>query len=766
MDQTVADMNSSWETMLEVIVLLNFRSVVSQTLRLALGCALLLLLLPAIAFGDEPQKNVLLFNSDDTSLPANVLVNQAIRSALKDSWKSPLQIYDEGQDSFRIPTEDYEAEMVNLLRRKYQRVHLDLIFALGPPVLRFLLKHQNELFSDTPIIFLVTDQSRIADLALGANVTGVSSKVELSPTLELALALHPLTERVVVVGGHASIDKGLLALAQKEFQTYEGRVAFTYLTDLTPEEVRQRLAVLPDKTVVVFLFFNADSAGRTYVSRDVLSQLAPTSRAPIYGSVETHLGHGIVGGQLLSYEALGVAAGRMGLRMLAGESAQSIAPQTVPNVTMVDWRQLRRWGIDEAKLPAGTVVRYKEFSVWELYKWRIIGAITLIVVEALGIVWLLFTQAKRRQAEEARNNLAAIVETSDDAILSNNLEGVITSWNAGAEKIYDYSASEIVGQHVLTLAPADLQNEVAGILGQIRRGESVDHLETMRVSKDGRKIDVSLTVSPIKDEYGMIIGASTIARDITARKKAEAEAVEQRAELAHLSRVTLLGELSGSLAHELNQPLTAILSNAQAAKRFLAHDDVDLDEVRDILTDIVDQDKRAGEVIHRLRLLFKKGEVEQQPLDVNNAVREVLKLIRGDLLNQRVTTLTKLGAALPTVKGDRVQLQQVLLNLVVNACDAMNGNAPPDRQIIVSTELADGARVRFSVSDSGSGLPAGELEQVFEPFFTSKTNGLGLGLSVCRSIITTHGGKLWAFNNPEKGATFQFTLPVNTEVNI
>ena len=214
--------------------------------------------------------------------------------------------------------------------------------------------------------------------------------------------------------------------------------------------------------------------------------------------------------------------------------------------------------------------------------------------------------------------------------------------------------------------------------------------------------------------------------------------------------MTMLGELSGSLAHELNQPLTAILSNAQAAQRFLAHDDVDLDEVREILTDIVDQDKRAGEVIHRLRLLLKKGEVEQQPLDVNNAVQEVLKLIRGDLANQGVTTLTKLGPALPTVKGDRVQLQQVLLNLVMNACDAMNGNAPADRQIVVSTELSRWRRRPLFGFRPWPGVAAGELEKVFEPFFTSKAHGLGLGLSVCRSIITAHGGKLWAANNPER----------------
>jgi two-component system sensor kinase FixL len=217
------------------------------------------------------------------------------------------------------------------------------------------------------------------------------------------------------------------------------------------------------------------------------------------------------------------------------------------------------------------------------------------------------------------------------------------------------------------------------------------------------------------------------------------------------------------MAHELNQPLTAILSNAQAAQRFMAHDDVDLDEVRDILTDIVDQDKRAGEVIRRLRLLLKKGEVQQHPLDVNDIVREVVKLIRSDLVNQGVAMRSELAPALPAVKGDRVQLQQVLLNLLMNACDAMSGNATADRRMVVRTELADGAGVRFSVSDCGTGVDPEKLEQVFDPFFSTKDHGLGLGLSVCRTIISAHDGKLWAVNNPDGGATFCFTLPVNTE---
>jgi two-component system sensor kinase FixL len=251
--------------------------------------------------------------------------------------------------------------------------------------------------------------------------------------------------------------------------------------------------------------------------------------------------------------------------------------------------------------------------------------------------------------------------------------------------------------------------------------------------------------------------------DISDRKHAEAELNERRSELAHLSRVTMLGELSSSIAHELNQPLTAILSNAQAAQRYLAIDAPNLAEVREILADIVTQDERAGEVIQRLRLLLKKGEVQQQTLDANEVVREALRLIRGDLANQGVTVETHFAADLVRVCGDRVQLQQVLLNLVMNACDAMAENEPRDRRLTLRTLPEPGAGVRIEVSDVGRGLPDGGAERAFERFFTTKPHGLGLGLSVCHTILAAHGGSLRAKNNARRGATFHCVLPLAKE---
>jgi PAS domain S-box-containing protein len=247
--------------------------------------------------------------------------------------------------------------------------------------------------------------------------------------------------------------------------------------------------------------------------------------------------------------------------------------------------------------------------------------------------------------------------------------------------------------------------------------------------------------------------------DITARKLAELEAQQHRNEVAHLSRVAMLGELSGSLAHELNQPLTAILSNAQAAQRFLARPEIDRAELEAILRDIVEADEHAGEVIRSLRVLLKKGKVQRVPLQANEVVSEVLKLMRSDLLNHHVAVETDLADDLPTVRGDRVQLQQVLLNLVMNASDAMAGSEGLGRRLQVSTGRSAGDGVRVSVRDHGRGIPAEALERVFEPFFTTKPHGLGLGLAVCRSILVAHGGALSVENHPAGGAVFHFTLP-------
>jgi C4-dicarboxylate-specific signal transduction histidine kinase len=253
--------------------------------------------------------------------------------------------------------------------------------------------------------------------------------------------------------------------------------------------------------------------------------------------------------------------------------------------------------------------------------------------------------------------------------------------------------------------------------------------------------------------------------DVTERRAAERLAAEQRRELAHLGRVAILGELSAALAHEINQPLAAILANARAAQVLLEADGAGSDELREILADIAADDLRAGAVIHSVRGLVKKGESDPQTLSINEVVGEVLELARADLQHRGIIVSTRLYSTAPRVVGDRVQLQQVLLNLIVNAADAMSETPPGDRLLVVATSMHDGA-ARVEVRDRGSGIAQDALARVFEPFVTTKPGGLGLGLAICRSIVTAHGGRMWARNNPEGGATLAVSLPLAAEERI
>ncbi len=247
------------------------------------------------------------------------------------------------------------------------------------------------------------------------------------------------------------------------------------------------------------------------------------------------------------------------------------------------------------------------------------------------------------------------------------------------------------------------------------------------------------------------------------RKQGELEAQRLRQDLTHIGRVSALGELAASLAHELNQPLTAILSNAQAAQRLLAVDAANLEEVREILQDIVTDDKRAGDIIHRLSGLIKKGDLEFVPLDLNEIVGEVTWLVRSDAILRNVSLSLEFADDLPRVRGDRVQLQQVVLNLVLNALEAMRESRTGDRTLVIRTARDGAAAVTVAVQDAGIGIDETVGDRMFQPLYTTKAGGLGMGLAIARTIVGAHGGTLGAANNVHGGATFHFTLPIDSE---
>jgi C4-dicarboxylate-specific signal transduction histidine kinase len=257
--------------------------------------------------------------------------------------------------------------------------------------------------------------------------------------------------------------------------------------------------------------------------------------------------------------------------------------------------------------------------------------------------------------------------------------------------------------------------------------------------------------------------------DLTEQKRAEAEARESerryremQMEVAHANRVATMGQLTASIAHEVNQPITAAATNAQAALRWLGARPPDLEEVRQALGRIVKDAQRAGDVIGRIRELIKKAPPRKDRVDINEAIREVIELTRGEAVKNGASVQTALGEGLPLVEGDRIQLQQVVLNLIVNAVQAMCAVAEGSRELFITTRQAEPNGVLVAVKDSGPGLDPASLEHLFAAFYTTKPGGLGMGLSICRSIIEAHGGRLWVTANLPRGAIFHFTMPTHS----
>jgi PAS domain S-box-containing protein len=369
------------------------------------------------------------------------------------------------------------------------------------------------------------------------------------------------------------------------------------------------------------------------------------------------------------------------------------------------------------------------------------------------------------------SRLAAIVESSDDAIIGKTLDGTITDWNHGAERMYGYPASEMLGRSVLQIFPPDLAPELENILDRIRRGERVEHFETRRVRKDGTAIDVSVSISPIHDQHGAIIGAATVARDITERNHAKAEREELERQLQQSRRLESLGQLAGGVAHDFNNLLNVISGCASFAAKAVEKD-APPEQQPSVLADIEQIQNAAARaaVLTRQLLTFARREVVQpRALNLNEVVTNVSKLLRRTL-GEHVELATELDERLDLVLADPGQFEQILVNLAVNARDAMPGggkltiqtaNIDVDQTYAASrANMFAGPYVALKVSDNGAGMPAEVVARAFEPFFTTKPEGTGLGLATIYGIVTQAGGNVRIYSEPGLGTTVTALLPV------
>lgn len=353
--------------------------------------------------------------------------------------------------------------------------------------------------------------------------------------------------------------------------------------------------------------------------------------------------------------------------------------------------------------------------------------------------------------------LCAVFEAVPMALLLVDPEGTIRHANHRAALLFDYERHDMAGLACAQLLPdasSEFRTGRASVPVSSPRRSAGNDLMARRRNGDEFPAELLVHALALEGRPHFVLAVN----DLAEMRNAEREVAAERESMAHMSRVTLVGEISGSLAHELNQPLAAILSNAQAALRLLRRDPGEITDIREILEDIVENDRRAGEVISRLRSLLRREFRSFGPLVVDELVHDSIRIIRNDLINRGVEYRLDLGVPISRVQGDPVQLQQVLLNLVLNACDAMEGQ--PRRVLTLRTEAADAGWIRVEVCDTGPGIHAERLESIFLPFQSTKLDGMGMGLAICRTLLRAHGGRIHAANLAGGGAVFCVELPI------
>ncbi len=732
---------------------------------------LLLLIISQPLFSAEPKepKRVLVLCSEDRDNPGQLLTEQGIREGFGSDKRFDIKIYFEYLDASRFSDPSHVSAMGDLLRRKYSGAEMNVIITVYPYALGFLLAERQTLFRDTPIIAAAITRNHAESLErspVRRLVTGVFAGNDVAGLLETALWLCPKTKRVAIISGSSPNDASVEEQYRADLKPYTDRLALIDLTKLSLEETLSRVGSLPPGTLVFFSSMFKDGTGKNLVNLDALSSISRASNAPVFGFSETYLGLGVVGGRLVSFTKHGREAAALALRIMQGESPASIPfAGEEAYVSVYDWRELKRWGISEQDLPPGSTVEFKSFTIWEQHRKTIIGGLIFMAFESLLIIGLVVNLLKRRQAESEIAASSLRYQTVADYTYGweywSAPNGELKYISPSCQRITGYSVSQFTEDPSLFLniiVPEDRE------IWDKHEHEDHSHLQPREIqfrirNSRGELRWIDHTCFAVTDPQGEFLGIRSSNRDITQRKKAEFEAQQHRNELSHLTRVAAMGELTSSLAHELNQPLAAIRNYAYAAQRFLAR--AESEKAKEALEGIIRDDRRAVEVISGVRGLLKKEEPRCCPVHVNDVVQEALVFIRSDSVLEGLKIETDLAPGLPNVQGDPVQVQQVLLNLMLNALDAMKTAKPDSRKLVIKTENEKNGQVKVSVKDLGPGVDEARLEKLFEPFYTTKPAGLGMGLAISARIIHAHGGTVWCENNLGGGATFFFTLQAN-----
>ncbi|MBR0722577.1 HAMP domain-containing histidine kinase [Bradyrhizobium manausense] len=561
-----------------------------------------------------------------------------IKAGLEAQSPWPLDIQEHALLTARFNNPGPEAPFVEYLHSLYQGAMPDIVLSIGAPAARFAQKYRARLFPNTPLILSAVEYRLIDRADLRDNDVVVAIRNDFVAAFDNILRLLPDTKSVAIVIGASPLEKFWIEEVKRELKSFDERLELVWYSDLSFEEILKRASALPPHTALFWGLMSVDAAGVAHESDIALRSLHAVANAPIFSYQEPFFGDSTVGGPM---HLVGETTSRTvsaAIGILGGADPASIKYEPIGfGVPKYDWRELRRWGISESRLPPDSEVLFREPNIWQRYRWQMLLITAVFLVQA-GLI--------------------------------------------------------------------------SGLLHERRR-----------------------------------------------RRFAEVESRERLTELAHVNRYSTVGELTTSIAHELNQPLGSILTNAETAELLLKANSPDLDEIRQILADIRRDDQRASEVIRRLRAVLKKTPFEVKNIELNDTVREAIGLAKTVADGRRITLTYMPFQTELHVKGDPVQLQQVILNLIINAMDAVSDADTGKREVSVST-LRTGHQAEIRITDTGPGIAAPDLENVFDPFFTTKPQGMGMGLAIAKTIVEAHHGVIAASNQLAGGALFTIRLPM------
>ena len=586
----------------------------------------------------EEEARILILNGTDPYLPAYLEIDSAMRANLAQETGRRIVYFSEPLDAQRFQVEAFEPELIALLAKKYAGVKFDVVVAISQRALAFFNRYGAQVWPGARLVFSGWPGEILESAELPPDARAVVTRQEMAETISLARRLQPNARRIFVISGASDLDKRNEQWARELLAKVPDGLPFEFLIGLPLPDLTSRLAAARSDTIAFYLSQFRDRDGRPYTPREVLRAISAESGAPVYGLVETYLGFGMVAGFAESYAERGRLIAELIREALAGGlPAPGRAMLTSPSRCVADARELRRWSLDERRLPDGCEILFANHSYWREHWWQILTALAIIVGQSL-LIATMFAQRRRSRA-------------------------------------------------------------------------------------------------------------------------AEAESRKRLSEMAHMNRRVALGEMSASIAHELNQPLGAIYNNAGAAEILIKADPPKLGAVAEILGDIKRDDQRASDIIARIRKFLRKSEFELRKTDLNEAVDESMKTLAGEASDKEVVVKTQFEPGLPKINADRIQLQQVIVNLALNAIEAMQHTPTDRRALTIRTRRADDKSAEVSVTDSGGGIAEELRARIFEPFVTSKTTGMGLGLAISRTIIEAHGGQISAENAAAGGTVFRFTLP-------